>query len=170
MSIESSCISLLHRDKVHDIHTANKLCLHMFSHQNIHSIKHPLYSFHCLLPDPPSITASPASTIQILNTATFNLFCSADGQPYPSIVWLRNLSNGSHAVFKTSSIAENGRSFTLSYNSTSASEVMSTFSVDTSLVVDTGSYSCIATNRLGSSSSNISTVSIYGAWIVLSHN
>ena len=111
--------------------------------------------------DPPSITASPASTVQILTSAMFNLSCSAEGQPYPTIVWLRTLSDGSHTVYNTSSISQNGRSFILSYNSISASKVMSIFSVDTSLISDTGNYSCTATNRLGSSSSNISMVSVY---------
>ena len=119
------------------------------------------YFFHFSLPDPPSITASPASPVQILNTAMFNLSCSADGQPYPTIVWVRSVSVGLHSVFNKSSIAENRRNFTLSYSSISATIVMSTFSVYTSMIDDTGNYSCIAENRLGSSSSNISMVSIY---------
>ena len=115
-----------------------------------------------VLTDPPSITASPASTIQILNKVMLNLSCLAEALPYPTIFWLKTLSDGSHVVFNTSSIAEKGRNFTLAYTSISVSKVMSTLSVDTSQVDDTGNYSCIATNRLGSSSSNISMVSVYG--------
>ena len=111
---------------------------------------------------PPVIIASPVSTIEILSPVRLTLSCSADALPLPIIAWMRTLDDGSDTIFNTSSVLERGRNIFIQNSFLTAVNVMSMLSVDTTTAVDSGNYTCIATNRLGSNVSENSDVAVYG--------
>ena len=111
---------------------------------------------------PPVITASPVSTIELLSPVRLTLSCSVDALPLPIVVWMRTLDDGSETIFNTSSVLERGRNIFILNNFLTAVNVMSMLSVDTTTAVDSGNYTCIATNRLGSNVSENSDVAVYG--------
>ena len=119
-----------------------------------------LYIFFSLVP--PVITTSPVSTIQLLRPVRLTLSCSADALPLPIIVWMRTFDDDSETIFNISSVLERGRNIFIRNSFLTAVNVMSMLSVDTTTAVDSGNYTCIATNRLGSNVSEYSDVAIYG--------
>ena len=115
---------------------------------------------------PPVITASPVSTTELLSPAALTLSCSADALPLPIIAWLRTLDGGSETIFNTSSVLERGRNIFVLNSFLTAVNGTSMLSVDTTTAVDSGNYTCIATNRLGSNVSENSDVAVYGKSIL----
>ena len=111
---------------------------------------------------PPVITASPVSTTELLSPARLTLSCSADALPLPIIVWMRTLDDGSETIFNTSSVLEHGRNIFTMNSFITEVNAMSILSVDTTTAVDSGNYTCIAINRLGSNVSDNSDVAVYG--------
>ena len=111
---------------------------------------------------PPVIIASSVSTIELLSPARLTLSCSVDALPLPRIAWMRILDDGSETIFNTSSFLERGRNIFIRNRFLTAVNVMSMLSVDTTTAVDSGNYTCIATNRLGSNVSEYSDVAVYG--------
>ncbi len=111
---------------------------------------------------PPVVTNSPMAMLNKLSPMSLTLTCSADGLPQPIIAWVRTLDDGTDRIFNTSSVLENGRNILVSNSNPSSLNTSSTFSVTTTFATDSANYTCIATNRLGSDTSNKSMVSVFG--------
>ena len=115
---------------------------------------------------PPVIMASPVSTTELLSPARLTLSCSADSLPLPIIAWLRTFDDRSETIFNTSSVLERGRNIFVMNSFLTAVNAMSMLSVDSTTAIDSGNYTCIATNRLGSSVSENFDVAVYGKSIL----
>ena len=114
---------------------------------------------------PPVITASPVSTVELLSPARLNLSCSADALPMPIFAWMKTLDDGSETFFNISNTFGNGKSITIMDISISDVNTVSDFSVNSTTAIDSGSYTCVAMNRLGSNVSMDSFVSVYGKFL-----
>ncbi len=108
------------------------------------------------------VTISPTAMLNVLSPMNLTLACSADGLPQPIIAWVRTLDDGTEIMFNTSSVLENGRNIRVSNNIPFSLTTSSTLSVTNTIATDSANYTCIATNRLGSDTSNKSMVSVYG--------
>lgn len=102
-------------------------------------------SFLCViaLPSAPTITQHPSNTFAPAPGQAATMYCTASGQPPPSISWLHNGAPVSGNVQIS--------------NSSSFNSTLTVLNVQSS---DEGNYQCMATNSLGSALSNNATLYI----------
>ena len=111
----------------------------------------------------PSVTVPPVSSVLLFSPSPLSLNCTADGSPLPTITWIRTLSDGSQTEFSMDSTDVGGRSFDITTTPTSSSTtVESVFTTASTVVLDTGDYSCRANNSIGNVTSSNSSVTVVG--------
>ena len=98
--------------------------------------------------------------VQALSPHSVTLSCSAEGLPVPSFYWIRILNDGTETMFNSSNIIIQGQMFSIS-SFPEGTTVTSNFNISRTFAIDSGTYVCMAKNRLGNSSAN-STVTVYG--------
>jgi peroxidase len=84
------------------------------------------------------------------------LMCTAEGEPSPDIVWVKEETNGAMTEF-----SESGNGLIIdTVKSTSMS--FSTLTINSADSFDTANYSCMAENLLGSTTSQPAEVTVFG--------
>ena len=84
------------------------------------------------------------------------LMCTAEGEPSPDIVWVKEETNGAMTEF-----SESGNGLIIdTVKSTSMS--FSTLTINSTDSFDTANYSCMAENILGSTTSQPAEVTVFG--------
>ncbi len=87
---------------------------------------------------------------RILSPGRFEDICVADGNPLPTYHWIITYSNGSVLTLNETVTLEDGRSLDVQ-NIPFFGSIISRFVISQTMASDSGNYSCVATNRLGSS-------------------
>ena len=114
----------------------------------------------CLFLVPPTNLSPLNAEVQVLSPDSVTLSCSADSLPVPSFIWDRILNDGTMTMFNSSNIIVKGQMFSISIFPEGGA-VTSNFTISRTFAIDSGTYVCMAKNRLGNSSAN-STVAVYG--------
>ena len=102
-----------------------------------------------------------ASVTNVLSTSV-SLSCTVEGVPSPNVTWIRFSGGGfPETEYQEGNTTDNGR--IISINSTpSGVMVTSVFTIDSTLVLDTASYICMASNDLGSANSSTTVITVHG--------
>ena len=101
----------------------------------------------------PMIVTSFASTT-VITPEPLSLTCSFEGFPLETVSWMRKGFN----IFNNTSV--NGRTVSIT-NFYESNIITSNFTLPSSILSDTGSYTCAASNKFNSVSSSAS-ISAYG--------
>ena len=109
---------------------------------------------------PPTNLSPLNAEVQVLSPDSITLSCSAEGLPVPSFIWVRTLIDGTETMFNSSKIIIKGQTFSI-FIFPEGSAVTSNFTISRTFAIDSGTYVCMAKNRLGNSSANF-TVAVYG--------
>ena len=111
--------------------------------------------FLCLFAVPPTNVSVTESSLQVLSPNEIRLACSAESLPPLTFYWIRITRDGSETLFNTSTM-QGSKSFNVMN-----SAATSMFTISLTTAIDTATYVCKASNKLGISASN-STVNVYG--------
>ena len=109
---------------------------------------------------PPTNVSTRNAEVQALSPDSVTLSCSAEGLPLSSFIWIRTLNDGTETMFNSSNIIIQGQMFSIS-SLPEGTTVTSKFTISRTFAIDSGTYVCMAINRLGNSTAN-STVVVYG--------
>ena len=105
---------------------------------------------------PPTNTMSPSTTVQALSPQSATLSCTAEGLPLPTFTWNRVRDSNIELTFNSNTTILNSKTYSIS-----TSMGASNFTIAPTSAVDSGTYSCVAMNRLGTDAGSVS-LTVYG--------
>ncbi len=105
---------------------------------------------------PPTNTMSPSTTLQALSPQSATLSCTAEGLPLPTFIWNRVRDSNIEVTFNLSTTTHNSKTYSIS-----TSMGASNFTIAPTSAVNSGTYSCVAMNRLGTYAGSVS-LTLYG--------
>lgn len=76
--------------------------------------------------------------------------CTAEGLPQPSYRWIRTLADGTEMMINETTTLSDGRQIVID-NFPFFGSFFSSLELTPTVASDTGNYTCVASNRLGSS-------------------
>ncbi len=105
---------------------------------------------------PPTNTMSPSTTMQSLSPQSATLSCTAEGLPLPTFTWNRVRDSNIELTFNLSTTPLNSKTYSIS-----TSMGASNFTIAPTSAADSGTYSCVAMNRLGTDAGSVNLI-VYG--------
>ncbi len=105
---------------------------------------------------PPTNTMSPSTTVQALSPQSATLSCTAEGLPLPTFTWNRVRDSNIELTFKSNTTTLNSKTYSIS-----TSMGASNFTIAPTSAVGSGTYSCVAMNRLGTDAGSVNLI-VYG--------